>query len=82
MKEVSIRDGKYVELEKEIETLKAKPNLELEFEQRLLTIPKKWLEKMVTLYEKPNSFETELLPFMFATLGDILHFDGAVFFYC
>ena len=80
MKEVSIRDGKYVELEKEIETLKAKPNLELEFEQRLLTIPKKWLEKMVTLYEKPNSFETELLPFMFATLGDILHFDGAVFF--
>ena len=80
MEEVSIRDDRYAMLEKEIATLQAKPNLELVAEQKLLTIPDMWLAKMVTLYGRPGSFETELVPFMFETLKEIFEFDGAVFF--
>ena len=80
LQELSTRDEKYALLETEIEELKLKPSLELDFEQNLLKIPEKWLAKMVTLYEKSGSFEAELLPFMFTTLQEILNFDGAVFF--
>lgn len=80
MKEVSIRNEQVEKLEEEIEALRAKPDLELEFEQKLLTVPERWLAKMVTVFERPGSFETEMLPFMFNILGEIFEIDGSVFF--
>ena len=51
LQELSTRNEKYALLETEIEELKLKPSLELDFEQNLLKIPEKWLAKMVTLYD-------------------------------
>ena len=76
----SANEEKERAFKEEIESLKQRPNLVSNMSCKLFQIPQKWFEYMVSFFGKNNSFETDILPFIFKTIKEILDVDGFAFF--
>jgi len=80
LKDENIIKVKIEDMQKEIEVLKEKPNLELEKEKALFDLPSKWLTSMIENFVEPYSFENKVVPYIFKSLEEIFDVDGSAFF--
>lgn len=80
LKDESDVKAKFEQMQKEIEALKEKPNLELETEKTLFNLPNKWFDSVLEGFVEPYSFENKIVPYIFKSLSEIFDIDGSVFF--
>lgn len=76
----SLQEEKCNALEKELKLLRDEPNIGLEIKDKLFQIPNEWLNVMIECFEKPQSFESEVFPFILNSLQEAFDGDGSVFF--